>query len=155
MAIADRPTRPTASFDPVPSRRAAAGLVVDVTDAVPGDATAVAVPVGASGDVPAELGLSRAALLAAGFGGAVGQALPIAGDAVPELVAVGVGDPAALDTAAIRDAAAAFARATYRHARIAAELPALGVEAGAAAQAVTEGILLARYRYRGFRDQPG
>jgi leucyl aminopeptidase len=68
---------------------------------------------------------------------------------------VGVGDPDALDAAAVRDAAAAFARATYRHARIAAELPVIGIEAAAAAQAVTEGILLARYRYRAFRDQPG
>ena len=42
---ADRATRPTASFDPIPSRRAAAGLTVDVADAIPGDATAVAVPV--------------------------------------------------------------------------------------------------------------
>jgi leucyl aminopeptidase len=156
MAVAERrSTRPTAAFDPVPSREAAAGLTVDVTTSIPGDATAVAVPVAAAGVVPAELGLSREALAAAGFAGAVGQALPIAGDAVPELVAVGIGDPSALDAAALRDAAAAFARATYRHARIAAELPALGVDDREAAQAVSEGILLARYRYRGFRDQPG
>ena len=152
---ADRATRPTASFDPIPSRRAAAGLDRGRRGSIPGDATAVAVPVTTSGEVPAELGLSRAALVAAGFTGAVGQAMPLPGDAVPELVAVGVGDPASLTGAAVRDAAAAFARATYRHARIAAELPSLGLEDGAAAQAVTEGILLARYRYRGFRDQPG
>ena len=151
-----RTTRAVAAFDPVPSRRVAAGLVLDVGHAVPVDASAVAVPVGTSGDVPAELGLSRAALLAAGFTGAVGQALPLAGDAVPELVAVGVGDPATLDAAAVRDAAAAFARAAVRHARIAAELPVLpGLDDAAAAQALVEGVLLARYRYRAFRDQPG
>ncbi len=156
MAIAERrATRPNATFDPVPSRRAAAGLSVDVVTAIPGDATAVAVPVAASSPVPSELGLRRDALEAAGFSGAVGQAMPIPGDAVPELVAVGIGDPATLDAAALRNAAAAFARATYRHARIAAELPPLGLDDADAAQAMAEGILLARYRYRGFRDQPG
>src|SRR6185369_9130618 len=100
----------------------------------------------AAGDVPADLGLSRAALLAAGFSGAVGQAMPVPGDTVPELVAVGVGDVASLDAAALRDAAAAFGRATYRHARVAAELPEPGLDTAVAAQAVTEGVLLARYR---------
>ncbi|HYO41967.1 MAG TPA: leucyl aminopeptidase family protein [Candidatus Limnocylindrales bacterium] len=153
---AARTTRAVATFDPVPSRAAAAALAVDVLDAVPADATAVAVPVGMDGEVPASLGLSRAALLAAGFTGAVGQALPIAGDAVPELVAVGVGDPGSLDAAAVRDAAAAFARAAVRHARVAASLPALaGLDDATAGQALVEGVLLARYRYRAFRDQPG
>jgi len=151
-----RTTRAVAAFDPTPSRVTSARLVVDVAETVPADATAVAVPVGTDGDVDPRLGLSRAALTAAGFTGAVGQALPIPGDAVPELVAVGVGDPDALDTAALRDAAAAFARATARHGRIAAALRDLaGVAPEAAAQAVVEGVILARYRYRGFRDQPG
>ena len=149
-------TRAVATFDPVPSRRLAANLVVDAVDAVPADATAVAVPVATDGEVAASLGLSRAALLAAGFTGAVGQALPIAGDAVPELVAVGVGDPRGLDTAALRAAAAAFARAAARPARPAVSLPALpGRDDDAAAQAMVEGVLLARYRYRAFRGQPG
>jgi leucyl aminopeptidase len=108
-----RTTRAVAAFDPIPSRRTSARLVVDVAATIPADATAVAVPVGTDGDVNPGLGLSRAALTAAGFTGAVGQALPIPGDVIPELVAVGVGDPATLDTAALRDAAAAFARA-YR-----------------------------------------
>jgi leucyl aminopeptidase len=155
-AAPPRTTRAVAGFDPIPSRRAAAGLAVDVATDVPASATALAVPVGTAGDVPDSLRLSRAALTAAGFTGVVGEAMAIPGDEVPELVAVGTGDGAALDTAALRDAAAAFARATYRHADVAAALPPLaGLDAGVAAQAVVEGILLARYRYRGFRNQPG
>ena len=151
-----RSTRATAAFDPIPSRRVAEAFQLSVAGEVPAAATAVAVPVGTEGEVPARLGLSRAALTAAGFGGAVGQAMPIPGDAVPELVAVGVGDPSSLDAAALRNAAAAFARATYRHASLAVALASLpGVAADVAAQAVTEGVILARYRYRGFRDQPG
>lgn len=151
-----RVTRASAAFDPMPSRRAAAGLAVTTTGVAPDAATAVAVPVASTGDVPAALGLSRAALTAAGFTGAVGQAMPVPGDSVPELVAVGVGEPESLAAAAVRDAAAAFARATYRHASLAVTLPALPrVDDATAAQALVEGVLLARYRYRGFRDQPG
>ncbi|HET7829519.1 MAG TPA: leucyl aminopeptidase [Candidatus Limnocylindrales bacterium] len=148
-------TRAVAGFDPIPSRRTAAGLSIDVASAVPDAATAIAVPVGTAGDVPDRLGLSRPALTAAGFTGAVGQALPIPGDIAPEHVAVGIGEGAPLDAAALRDAGAAFARATYRHARIAVAVPGdPGVDAQAAAQAIVEGILLARYRYRAFRDRP-
>ena len=81
--------------------------------------------------------------------------MPIPGDAVPELVAVGVGDPAELDAAALRDAAAAFARATYRHARIAGRAAVARGRRRRGRPGRDEGILLARYRYRGFRDQPG
>src|SRR5689334_20118316 len=117
-----RSTRANASFDPIPSRRVAGTQRVVVAGDVPPGATAVAVPVGTDGEVPARLGLSRAALASAGFAGTVGQAMPFPGDAVPELVALGVGDPAAFTTASLRDAAAAFARATYRHASIAVAL---------------------------------
>ena len=153
---ARRTTRAVATFDPIPSRRVAADLAVEVSGAAPPGATAVAVAVGTDGPIPDRLGLGRAALTAAGFTGAVGQALAIPGDATPELVVVGIGDPADLGTASLRDAGAAFARATYRHASIAATLGELpGVDPASAAQAVVEGVLLARYRYRAFRDQPG
>ena len=119
---ARRTTRAVATFDPIPSRRVAADLAVEVSGAAPPGATAVAVAVGTDGPIPDRLGLGRAALTAAGFTGAVGQALAIPGDATPELVVVGIGDPADLGTASLRDAGAAFARATYRHASIAATL---------------------------------
>ena len=57
--------------------------------------------------------------------------------------------------AAIRDAAAAFAMAAVRHEQLVVDLT--GVELGRCGdggQAVVEGVLLARYRYRVFRDIP-
>jgi leucyl aminopeptidase len=156
MTTTPRLTRAVADFDPIPSGRTAAGLSVEVARDAPAAATAIAVPVGTTGDVPARLGLGREALTAAGFTGAIGQALPIPGDVAPELVAVGIGDGGPLDPAALRDAGAAFARATYRHARVAVAVPdGDRVDSQAAAQAIVEGILLARYRYRAFRDRPG
>jgi leucyl aminopeptidase len=64
------------------------------------------------------------------------------------LIAVGIGE-AGLDEAGLRNAAAAFARAAARHSHLATALAdvASGVSPAAAAQAVTEGVLLARYRY--------
>ena len=55
----------------------------------------------------------------------------------------------------LRDAAAAFARAASRHANLATALAdvASGVAPAAAAQAVTEGVLLARYRYEQLQEQ--
>ena len=66
----------------------------------------------------------------------------------PTLVAVGVGDnPTA---ATLRDAAAAFTRAAGKRAHLATNLAATdGVDAATAARAVTEGVLLADYRYLG------
>ena len=70
------------------------------------------------------------------------------------VVAVGVGDPAELTAAALRDAAAAFARATAKHAAVATTLADLGsVRADVAGQAVVEGLLLARYRYGALKKE--
>ena len=55
----------------------------------------------------------------------------------------------------LRDAAAAFARAAARDGVLATTLTDVaGVDAAAAGQAVVEGVLLARYRYRAFVDRP-
>jgi leucyl aminopeptidase len=121
-----------------------------VLDKPPGidGADAVAVAVATDGDVPPVLGLDRAALARAGFTGEVGQALALARPEGPALVAVGVGDPQRLDPAAVRHAAAAFARAVPQDSRLAVELvplPAHGIAQMAAA--VVEGVLLARYRF--------
>ena len=70
-------------------------------------------------------------------------------------MAVGVGDPGTLDAAALRDAAAAFARAAGSHARLAFTLGGRRRwRPTHAAQAVVEGVLLARYRYDPLRRQP-
>jgi leucyl aminopeptidase len=71
-------------------------------------------------------------------------------------VASGVGDAAELDSAAIRHAAAAFARASAGHDQIAIHLEDLSaVSTEVAAQAAVEGVLLARYRYDALRSNPG
>jgi leucyl aminopeptidase len=120
---------------------------VDVATSPPAG-VALGIPVGTSGAVPAEIGLERSALAAAGFEGNVGQAIPVLTRDRPFTVAVGIGDPNALDAAKLRDAAAAFARAALKHERIALMLWSLGnVEAETAGQAAVEGALLARYSY--------
>jgi leucyl aminopeptidase len=98
--------------------------------------------------------LSRAALEANGFEGKPGQVLSVpTSDGVA--VAVGVGDPGSIDAAGLRTAAAAFARAVSRHAQLATNLADVdGIDPKVAAQAVTEGVLLASYRYTGLKNDP-
>jgi leucyl aminopeptidase len=110
---------------------------------------AVAVPVAEGTEPPGDLGQDAAALAAAGFTGRLGQTLvlPVGGRA---LVAVGIGAVDDVDAAAVRDLAAAFARAVPHQTRLAVELPDrdIGLSPGDFARAVTEGVLLARWRFR-------
>lgn len=139
-------------FDPIPSRtRTVEVAVLPSPDSPPRPGTsesALGIAVASSGEVPPVLGLSRDALAAAGFTGKVGQAFVLAQPKGAPLVAVGVGEAAELDAETLRDAAAAFARAVPDHGSLTTDLADLpGVPAAAAAQAVVEGVLLARYRY--------
>ncbi|HEY5664389.1 MAG TPA: leucyl aminopeptidase [Ilumatobacter sp.] len=124
---------------------------VSVVRSVPRSADAVGLAVGPSGPVPRQLGLSRSALAVHGFDGSVGQTLVVPSREGPVLVAVGVGaDPTASE---LRDAAAAFARATPARRALATNLVGAGsLDPAVAAQAVTEGVLLARYRYAGLKS---
>src|SRR5215831_15374481 len=97
--------------DLTPSLDRGWGVKISVSQSPPPDATALVVPVASSGEVPAGLGFDRAALAAAGFDGKAGQTLVTPRATGPTLVALGIGDPARLDAAAVRDGAAAFARA--------------------------------------------
>ena len=145
---------------PTPSVSGSSSVRVEVDPSVPATATALGVPVGADdadGEVPAELGVDRSRLAASGFDASVGTALVVPTKQDPTIVAVGVGDPATLDMAALRDAAAAFARAASSHAELAFSLA--GIDGAAvvpelAAQAVVEGVLLARYGYDPLRSEP-
>ena len=121
---------------------------------MPSSATAVGIAVGSKGAVPRQIGLDRDALAAAGFEGKQGQTLVIPKEGKSVVIAVGVGD-AGLDVAKLRDAAAAFARAASRQSHLATGLAdvAGGVAPAAAAQAVTEGVLLARYRYEQLKSK--
>lgn len=136
----------TRDIDPIPSR--SAGLALEVVPAG-GEflADALAVPVLSGQPVPAELGVGEDALAKAGFTPVVGKALAIPSDGTV-LVAVGAGPSEKLSVAAVRDAAAAFARAVPQDARLAAEVPEAGtVPVADAAAAIVEGVLLARYAY--------
>ena len=134
---------------PTPSLVEARSIKVNVARNVPESATAVGIAVGVRGTVPRQLGVDRDALAAAGFEGKPGQTFVVPRDKRSVLVAVGVGD-GGLDEAGLRNAAAAFTRAASRHAHLAtglADAAGKGVAPAAAAEAVTEGVLLARYRY--------
>jgi leucyl aminopeptidase len=134
---------------------------VEVTTArsAPASADVVGWAIGTTGAVPRQIGLNRAALKAEGFTGAIGQTLVIPRADGPSMVAVGIGDPAALDANLVRRAAAAFVRAASTRAHLATNLVEVaadhGVDVAAAAQATTEGVLLAAYRYVGLKNDAG
>jgi leucyl aminopeptidase len=124
---------------------------VNVSRSVPKSATAVGLVVATKGTVPRQLGLSRAALERNGFEGKPGQTLAVPTD-TGVVVAVGIGDRDAIDATGLRSAAAAFARRVATHAHLATNLADVdGVDARVAGQAVTEGVLLASYRYVGLK----
>jgi leucyl aminopeptidase len=142
-------------FNPIPSRERVKSVTIRVGTSLPEDVDAIAVPVAEAGAIPNLLGKDRAALAALDFQGKAGQALRMPQQDGPTLVAVGVGDPDALDVSKLRDAAAAFGRASARYSRLAVDLSRLdGIPAGEAAQAVVEGTLLARYRYDALKSEP-
>ena len=152
---APRVTRAVAGFDPIPSRQEAAAVNVEVVAAPPDDATVIGLPVFADGAEPERQDLDRATLEASGFGASIGETLVLPRVDGPTIIEMGLGPHAALDAAALRDAAASVARAAVRHPRVAIDLRGITeVDARVAGQAVTEGVLMARYRYRAFKDSP-
>jgi leucyl aminopeptidase len=134
--------------DVIPSVRRTTVVTTKPTDAELSSVDAVAVPVTTDGAVPAELRCDRRALHRAGFSARVGQALAVPVADGPSLVAVGVGPSGTLDQAALRRAAAAFARAVPDDAVLASTVPEVPtLPAADAAAAIVEGVLLARYRF--------
>jgi leucyl aminopeptidase len=110
----------------------------------------VAVPVVGGGDPPPELGVDAAALASAGFTGARGQTLVLPHPDGVVRVAVGLGSAGTVDRTLVRDVAAEFARAVPQHTTLSVEVPPgeSGIAVADYAQAVTEGVLLARWRFR-------
>ncbi len=137
------------AFDPTPSLGRAQDVVVSVARGAPSSADAIGVPVATKGPIPRQLGLDRATLAGSGFDAKLGQTIVLPQRAGPTLVAVGIGDVEAVTPAVLRDAAAAFARAAAKHGALATALAEVadGIAPDIAAQAVVEGIVLARYRY--------
>jgi leucyl aminopeptidase len=125
--------------------------------AVPDDADVLGVPVAQGAVAGPGAELSAAFLTERGFEGKVGETLAIPADDGSTVIAVGVGDADAVDANALRRAAAAFARAAWKDGRVATTLldaaPA-GADRGLAAQAVTEGIGLAAYRFVRYKADP-
>lgn len=108
------------------------------------------------GAVPDELGLSRDALSGAEFCGNVGDTLIVPQAQGPDLIAVGFGEKRLLDSTALRNAAAAFARASVKRTRIRLVVPASEASVDAESiQAAYEGLLLARYAYTPLKTNPG
>jgi leucyl aminopeptidase len=143
-------------FTPVPSTRAACEVSA-VAGLSPESLDCVAVVVTTDGELPGGLGvdLDRGDLAAAGFDAAPGSTLvvPRAGGG-PVLVLVGAGPSAELDAARLRDAAGAATGATARMGgRVGIRVPATALAPAEAGQVVTEGAVLARYRYSTLRAQ--
>ncbi|MFC1410097.1 M17 family metallopeptidase [Streptacidiphilus sp. N1-12] len=127
----------------------------DGRDGVPDAQGVQGLPVTTDLDLPAGLGISAEGLLTAGVDGTVGGTLvyPVPGDGT--FVLYGVGAPGSADAHALRDAAAAFASAASRHGRLALAVPRdTAVPPELAAQALVEGVLLARYRYPVLKREP-
>ncbi len=148
-------------FDPIPSwgrppEVSVAALSARAQAALDdGGQGLLGVPVAAAGGLPGGLGLTREQLTAVGVEGKTGQAALCARPDGGPVVVFGTGDADALDGTALRDGAAAFASAAARARRLAVVLPSgprPGVEA--AAQAVVEGVLLARYRFETLKREP-
>jgi len=122
-------------------------LVVSVAREVP-KTEVIGVPVTSDKAVPAELGLSRTQLVAAGFEGKIGQTLVVPSSDKTVLIAVGVGAANSAKAHDLRNAAAALARAASKHASLSTTLAGIGRgDRAEIAQAVTEGVMLAAHRY--------
>ncbi|WP_348771196.1 leucyl aminopeptidase [Canibacter zhuwentaonis] len=138
-----------AKFDPVPSLSQETEVLVSTT--APAEA-AVAVFVNSCLESAGELAYSSAELAAAGFKGSKGETLIVPGTPARVLVGVGKGVKSA---AAARNAVAAFTRAAAKYSELALPMQGITNEIGsaAAAQAATEGALLARYAYEALKTK--
>jgi len=109
---------------------------------------ALGIPVTSEGALPKEVSLSRKTLESLGFTGKVGQTYVVPAEKGAVSVLIGVGEPTKLDTASLRKAAAAFARAAANFASVSTMLANIGrLDRKIAAQVVVEGMSLATHRY--------
>jgi leucyl aminopeptidase len=139
------------TFDPVPSVGVLEALHLE-TSSVPPNGVTLGVLVAPDGDLPESSPLDWGGLRSVGFEATAGQTVPLPTRDGGRLILVGIGG-GDLDRDALRDAAAAFSRATSQVAEVAFRLPA-GWDAADAAQMVVEGITLARYRYDALKAKP-
>jgi leucyl aminopeptidase len=139
-------------YDPIPSARATA--TVEVTSKAPGTTT-IGYLLGEEAELPENVGLDAAALEAGGFQGKAGQVIAFPDPAGTWVVLIGTGPRAELDPDRLRDAGAAFARATQSRSELVLVMGDLGdVPPDRVGQAVVEGALLARYRFDALKSAP-
>ncbi|GAA0998039.1 leucyl aminopeptidase [Subtercola frigoramans] len=135
-------------FSPIPSQAPGATPGIRVVGEVSAGLEAIGFLVGTSGDVPDEIGLDREALERSGFDGKAGASLALPQLQGPQFIVVGAGDPDGQTPASLRDAAAAFARAAHKYAQIGIHLgDTFDLDPAVVGQMISEGVLLARYRY--------
>ena len=139
-------------FDPVPSMEWSKKAAVTVATR-PLEGAVLGIMAARGGALPDTVGFDHGALRGAGFEGKVGQTLTLPRSDGPARVLVGMGEAPGVDE--LRDAAAAFARTCETQADLALSIPDLdSVAPAAAAQAVVEGVLLARYRFDTLKGEP-
>ena len=123
-------------------------LVFQAVTKTPSGMDAIGIPVTSEGALPKEVSLSRKTLESLGFTGKVGQTYVVPAEKGAVSVLIGVGELAKLDTASLRKAAAAFARAAANFASVSTTLANIGrLDRKIAAQVVVEGMSLATHRY--------
>ena len=141
-----------AEVSATPSAERFGKMKLNVSKAVGPSVDCLGVPVGTTGAIPTQVGLERAALESAGFKGKIGQTLAVPRSEGPAIIAIGVGAPAELSPAKLRDVAAAFGRAARKHVHLATTLADVAdMPPELAAQTIVEGVLLASYRYDAFK----
>ncbi|MGK2946954.1 MAG: leucyl aminopeptidase [Acidimicrobiales bacterium] len=131
-------------------------LTFELTRSVPDDAPAVAVGV-LTGTEPGDAGGDLAFLGAQGFEAKRGDVRVVPGPGGTARFVVGLGAAERLDTAALRHAAGALARAAKRCPRLVVDLLGSlpdGLAVPKAAQAVVEGLVLGGYQYSAFKSAP-
>ena len=123
-------------------------LNFEVVAKSPATAKAVGIPVASEGALPKEVTLSRATLETLGFTGKVGQTYVVPAEKGAASILIGVGEVSKLDTASLRKASAAFARAAAGFESVSTTLANIGrLDRKVAAQVVVEGMSLATHRY--------
>jgi leucyl aminopeptidase len=134
-------------------------MAIDVTVSaqVPDDVQVLGVPVFAGRRQPdkAAVELDVAYLGERGFEGKVGETCAVPADDGSTVVAIGMGKPDELSVETFRRAGAAFAKAAWNDSRAAISvLDAAGeIDRGAAAEALTEGAVLAAYRFTKYKNE--
>ena len=134
-------------------------IAISLSPGVPEEARVLGVPVFAGRQLPAssvaELNVDY--LAERGFEGKVGETCALPADDGSTIVALGLGQPDAVDAETLRRAAAAFVRAAWQDRSAALALMAgapSGLDRVAAGQAIAEGALMASYRFTRYKGDP-